>query len=493
MYIYINLGTPSNITDSNVENEASLSTAEEDSKTKSSFNELEISNRKRNKRKIRYARRNPRSRKNLPRIIANDILPQGTINVIKLNNKSQDGIALNSSSQQICLEQAKCNDNERNIKETDNNMIESINGLRVKECLASCDMSRLIGDLKSSESILKVNNNINLENKNLLNNIHQHKAALDRNRSTTLNDDAHDKSSDANSEETINGRHRTNRVQLSKLDINDNIHENDKAKTSKSCNVASSKNTSNGDTRDSASIDERCDISEPPALAVQQMAENQGRKRLATVNVTQFNLGNKRIKLDINHWLKNQTFVITSRDPEKSIEFSDSTINLNPETKAQSNHNNEIDLREQLIRKRFKRSNIVAPKGKYDITNHVSRMSKSIYIYICTHAHSQIIKNYYIAAENEQKIICKLSRVEEKASFKEQDTRMETIRDTRARDTRDTIKETQFAIEADTIIPDTSAQEENHTINNKDDSNNNDDYDDDCISLFAKESFNESL
>ncbi|RLU22399.1 hypothetical protein DMN91_004677 [Ooceraea biroi] len=358
-----NSSVPSNMTDSNVEYEVSINTTDQTIKTEVLPHLSEIHN---NRNKSTKKVKRPVLKRSKPKIIANDILPKGalSINIVRLDRRTRDNDPLNSFSKQISLKQNGCNDSRRSIKETDNGDIDkSTNVVKEGKCHTSYDTNESVSDVKTADAALKFN--INKDKDTLTHRLQEKKIMLSKvtltrnesDRFMKLRNTVYNKT--INNEETvINERLTINRTtQLGKLDVKEQISENNASQNSKVCNEPSIENVLSKDTSDLADIDERCDVTKPSVFVAEENAVNQNKEEHITEsNIKTLNLKKKRRTLDIKDWLENQ-MCSKSKDDEQSTNFSkNTTIDLNINSKDVQSSDKEMDLREHLNKKRSKRA-----------------------------------------------------------------------------------------------------------------------------------------
>lgn len=117
-------------------------------------------------------------------------------------------------------------------------------------------------------------------------------------------------------------------------------------------------------------IDKTCDTNE--SLISNNKKDIQNRKRIGEREIDKFNSNNKKIKLDRNGWLHDTTSItLKNHQHEHDNDFSNTDKTVTSQSDIVTEHNNDAkkDLREQLIRKRFKNPSKVETISQNNNTN----------------------------------------------------------------------------------------------------------------------------
>ncbi|EZA59674.1 hypothetical protein X777_16657, partial [Ooceraea biroi] len=256
--------------------------------------------------------------------------------------------------------------------------------------------------------------------------------------------------------DTLTHRLQEKKIMLSKVTLT----RNESDRFMKLRNTVYNKTINNEETV----INERLTINRTTQL---ENAVNQNKEEHITEsNIKTLNLKKKRRTLDIKDWLENQ-MCSKSKDDEQSTNFSkNTTIDLNINSKDVQSSDKEMDLREHLNKKRSKRA------------------------YTPTSSTSESKYNNRIEKKTRRLSIEERPIVNETLSEKEQNNniQMDTANNNYVY-SQDTLKEMQRTNEKDRSICKNTNIQKSHATDNRNDTTNEDD---DCISLFANESFGDS-
>ncbi|XP_070170436.1 repetitive organellar protein-like [Polyergus mexicanus] len=296
------------------------------------------------------------TRQNLPRIIGNHVLPEGTkilkeVKVEKLRIKNLQS----NISKRISLEQDRCNNNDKNTDETFriNNTDQTTNIiLRKKEC----HISEINGSLNTSKISIPLNNNVDLKDKNLpidepyskvincknLNSITKVRNNCYVNDTININD----------TDSEIIMRHENytlnHQRQSNKSTNNTEVYENNALQGDRKCEEKCTKNILKN-TSDLMNIDdERCNISTPLISAKKEGTIKQTLKRILKEKDKDCNLDSKKMKLNRNNWLQNNVIFTKSINYQQCNDSPSTDTTIETNISKEHNQKGRPDLRNLL-------------------------------------------------------------------------------------------------------------------------------------------------
>ncbi|XP_050448925.1 metacaspase-2-like isoform X3 [Cataglyphis hispanica] len=308
------------------------------------------------------------TKRNLPRIIGNHVLPEGAkilkeikVEKLRINNNLQS-----STPKQISLEQDRCNNNDKNRHEISRNIdtIETTNIiLNEKECHTSLEIN---GSINTSKISSPHNNNVDLKDKNLpidksyskvidcknLNSITKVRNNYYIN-NTINNNDTESKVIMRHENYTLNDQ-----GQLSKFTNDTGIHENNALQGGRKCKEKCIKNILNKNTSDLMDIDNKnCNFSTSLISANKEETVKQTLKRTLKEKDKDYNLDSKKMKLNRNSWLQNNDINKTSINNQCNDSSSTVTTDTTIETNIFKEYNQEqkSDLHNFLKQMKSKR------------------------------------------------------------------------------------------------------------------------------------------
>lgn len=315
------------------------------------------------------------ARRNLPRIIGNHILPEGTkilkevkVEKLRINNNLQSNIP-----KRISLEQDRCNNNDKNTDKTSriNDTAQTTNIiLREKECHTSLEINR---SLNTSKISTPLNNNVDLKDKNLPIDEPYSKVINCKNLNSVTKVRNNCYVNDTDSEIIMRHENYTlnHQGQLNKFTNNTEVCENNALRSDRKCEEKCTKNILKN-TSDLMDIDdERCNISTPLISANKEGTIKQTLKRTLKEKDKDCNLDSKKMKLNRNNWLQNNV-IFTKSINYQQCNDSPSTVTTDTtiETNISKEHNQKErpDLRNFLKQIRSERDFKLKPtvESKYN-------------------------------------------------------------------------------------------------------------------------------
>lgn len=317
----------------------------------------------------------PIVRQNLPKIIANFVLPKGVkilkgvrIEKLRINNSLQNNIP-----PQISLEQdvtTRCNNNDKSTDQTFyiNDTTENI--LKEKEHHTSLEINRSFDTLKISSPL---NNNFDLKDKNLSNKIHNKVINYRKlNSVTKVKNNDNIGINDIDNEIIMTHENCTlnSQEQLNRFTNNTEVHENNILQDNRKYEERCTKNILNKHISDLMDIDnENCNISTSSVLASKEKTIKETLKRTLKEKDEDCNRGDKKMKLNRNSWLQNNVFK-SSNYQQYNDSLSSVTTNTTVETNISKKHNQgeRPDLRKFLNQMKSEKSLKLKPtvESKYN-------------------------------------------------------------------------------------------------------------------------------
>lgn len=419
------------------------------------------------------------TKKNLPKITEEYILPKGTIKIMKVsaNNKNLQ----NNFSEQVFLEQNEYNDTNSSVRQVSclDNTLDSTNILKGKEYV--------------SESIPGLNNNINLKNKNIDNKLQStkidHKDFFMEEKDNIYNVNANDVDSETTYEDSISNQEQSNKLDNNKECENNIVQNNKNSETNSDESIL--KNNSN-----LTDIIKSCKDNRLSIFGSKEEVTKQNRKRIAEKNATDIELNNKKKRLNRTTWLQNN-ITCTKLNHQQLDDFSNIDTMVTAESNiAKENYSKKQDLRECLNKKRSK---LPTPENEFNNKTSVE----------CRQIHSDIENDIITSTNTKTEEFCKCLSFNKETAFnkiyKEKDIQTDPVCNNHTEvhcysTSESTSEETQHINQINGNIYEGTNQEDNiqkeyrTDDENKNDGNDCDDNDDcdDCISLFA-ESFDTTL
>ncbi|XP_011701501.1 PREDICTED: protein PFC0760c-like isoform X2 [Wasmannia auropunctata] len=421
------------------------------------------------------------TKKNLPKITEDHILPKGTIKIVKVS--SDDSLQSSASEQN---RSSNTNSSMKQISHIDT--LEFTNVLKEKKYHTS-EIDTSIDILKVSKSTSALNNNINSQNKNTDNN-EFHSTRIDRENINSLIEiknnihnnvnvsDVDSISTEIYEKCTLNCQKQLNRLHNGE----ENILQGDKSNKINSVENILNKNTSN-----LVDESESCNVNSSLIFAKNE-ATKQNRKRIAEETALKLENKKKRLILNRTVWLQNNETHDKSLNNQESNNLPNTIVTVESNISEKDVSRQKTDLREHLNKKRLKFPEL--SKLETEINNKNSVESK------------QTILN----DKNDRTTPTKATKKKEfhrplffddkepnlnKTLNKEKDIQTIPINNNhteRADSTLQNIEETQHLSQK--TETEKSGDHENNNIqectNSKSDDKNDDNDDGDCISLFAE-------
>ncbi|XP_039314559.1 uncharacterized protein LOC105193856 isoform X2 [Solenopsis invicta] len=410
------------------------------------------------------------TKKSLPKITEDHILPKGTIKIMKVNTSDK------SSVEQSRLEQNGNSDTINDAKQVSygDTILDSTNILTEKK-YDTLKINRSINMLKISESTSAFNNNIDLTNKNIDNiNLHRISQKVDHKNLDFLIEEKNN--INVNAETTgmnknyifLNHQEQSNRLD------NDEHESNIQGK-----NI--NENTSN--VKD---INENYNINGSLIFVSKKKVAKQNRKRgIAEENTVDIKLNNKKKRLNRTVW-QNSVTCAKSLDHQQFNNSSsiDMTVSTTESNISEKNDVEQIkDLRERLNKKRSKQlPELSVYKDKFKNKNSVGPIDLN-------KKYEKIITPIS-TTKNEKRLSFEIKPTFSKTSHEEEDIHINSVCSNHTYSSStllSTSENTQHLSQIDRSNENTNVQKKHMNKKNKE----NDDYDDndddgDYISLFAE-------
>lgn len=300
------------------------------------------------------------TKQNLPKIIANCVLPKEIkilkgVRIEKLQiNNLQSNIRTQISLKQNVI--TRCNNNDKSTAQTfhNNDTTETITTTeniipREKEHNASHEINESFDTLKISSSL----NNVGLKdkdqsNKDLSNNKSHSKVTDYRNSNSVTKVKNEDNISNDIDNEIITTHENytlSNQEQLNKFTNNTEVYEDNILQDTRKCEEICTKNMLNKNISDLMDIsDENCNINTSSILASKEGTIKETLKR--TLKEKDHNWDSKKMKLNRNNWLQSNVALKSSNYQQ----YNDSLTNTTVETNIPKKYNQEErpDLRRFL-------------------------------------------------------------------------------------------------------------------------------------------------
>lgn len=316
-------------------------------------------------------------RQNLPKIIANCVLPKGIkilkgvkIEKLRINNSLQSNIPTQISLEQDVI--TRCN-NDKSIAQTFCNdtteTIATTENIRKKK--------HTFHEINESFDTLKISSplNVGLKDKDLSNN-KSHSKVIDYrnlNSATKVRNNGDIGINNIGSEIITTHENYTlsNQEQLNRFTNNTEVHENNILQDNRKCEEKCTKNISNKNVSDLMDIDdENYNISTSSILASKEgnILLKETLKR--TLKEKDCNQGSKKMKLNRNSWLQSNVAFKSSNYQQNNDSLSSVTTNTTVETNKTEKYNQEErpDLRKFLNQMRSEKSFKLKPtvESKYN-------------------------------------------------------------------------------------------------------------------------------